>query len=178
MFNFIRRLFYRAPQNIFYYFDGVRWKSCDPYVIEMTLIDKVGLDWRDQYSGLAQPQPLGVGGIHEEESQKQRIELRNLILLSLREATGIEEFVGKGWMIDGKRVKRDRGLTVAGQLGTLNAYLQFSLDLMRLARPFVPLQSRASPIPANSPMPNPADSSTSESTSKPSESNRLQQQFG
>lgn len=178
MFNFIRRLFYKPPQRIFNYFDGSRWCSCDPYIIEMTLVDNVGLDWRDQYASLSQPMPLGVGGVLEEEQQKSRIELRDKILLSLRESTGIENYVGRGMVVDGKRVKRERGLTVAAQLGILNLYLKFCLDLMRLARPFVTSQSREPPTPVNSPTPNPVVSSTQESGSKQQEPSKLQQQFG
>lgn len=150
----------RNPQApyVFPYHDGTHNRSADIVVIEQSLRDSLGEDWRDTVSKLNAPVPAGaIGGVLDkirEDRRKHRAE----ILAAVDKAFDVHEYRHpKG--------EEPSGLVDDFRIGLLTGYMLFCIDLMRIARPFVIAQSRASPTSENQPQPSEPESTSVETSS-------------
>lgn len=146
MFGWIVRWFRRDPDRsrlLFAYRDGTRVRWADPVLVERTLIDRLGDDWWQVVADLSKPLPLGTVGEQADAERARKRDDRRRVLEAVDAAFDVHAF----------RDSDRTGLTETERLGLMTGYVLFCNDLVRLARPFVIAQSRASPSPAAPPPP-------------------------
>lgn len=146
-------------RRVFRYRDGSRRRSADPVEVERVLTEMLGEDWRSKRIDLSAPTPDGLIGAQVDDWRKKRETLRGEILAAIDAAFDVRPYKD-----DGGKFKPS-GLTVSERIGLLDGYWQFTIDLARLARPFVRQPSRASPTTESRQSAKESGSISAESTS-------------
>lgn len=146
-----------SDRLVFRFKDGNRKRFADPIVVERSLIESLGREWRQTLLDLAKPAPAGLVGEQREEAESKAEALRSQVLRAALKAFDVQPLhEERGRMV---------GLTEVETFDLLGGFLRFCNDLLRLARPFVSARSRASPIPERPPSASGSGSTSAETTS-------------